>query len=161
VSDYVLRIIPMDQDYIPSAEAQQIAVAQLKEMLPDGEMCRAEAYDQLRFIDQGENGEAVLCPSCGKRFPIDPFTEHDPGVMWWLEVTESAMRGVEQLHTTTPCCRTQVPFTSLRFNWPAGIARFELSIWNTNAPDGLLTAEQLGRIEAILGCRLIQIRAHY
>ena len=72
----------MDQDYIPSAEAQQIAVAQLKEMLPDGEMCRAEAYDQLRFIDQGENGEAVLCPSCGKRFPIDPFTEHDPGVMW-------------------------------------------------------------------------------
>ena len=79
MSDHVLSIIPIDQNYIPRAEAQQIAVALLQEMLPDGEMCQAEAYDQLRFIDQGENCEAVLCPSCGRRFPIDFLTEDDPG----------------------------------------------------------------------------------
>jgi hypothetical protein len=162
VSDDVLSIIPMDQDYIPSAGAQQIAVALLKEMLPEGEMCRAEVYEQLQFIDQGQNCESVLCPSCGKRFPIDPFIEHDPGMVWWYEVTEAtSTRGIEQLQTTMPCCRAQVPFTSLRFDWSAGFARFRLSIWNTNAADGLLTAEQLGRIEAVLGCKLMQIRAHY
>jgi hypothetical protein len=69
MSDHVLSIIPIDQNYIPNAAAQQIAVALLQEMLPDGEMCEAKAYDRLQFIDQGENCEAVLCPSCGKRFP--------------------------------------------------------------------------------------------
>jgi hypothetical protein len=163
VSDDVLSIIPLDQDYIPSAEAQQKAVALLKEMLPDGEMCQVEVYDQLQFIDQGENCYAVFCPSCGQQFPIDPFTEHDPGMVWWYELIEARSAGasIEQLQTKMPCCGARVPFTSLKFDWPAGFAHFRLSIWNTNVADGLLTDEQLARIEALLSCKLTQIRAHY
>ena len=71
------------------AEAQQKAAALLQEMLPDGEMCKAEVYDELHFIDQGNNCEAVLCPSCGRRFAIDFFTENDPGMTWWFEVTDA------------------------------------------------------------------------
>jgi hypothetical protein len=163
MSDHVLSIIPIDQNYIPNAAAQQIAVALLQEMLPDGEMCEAKAYDRLQFIDQGENCEAVLCPSCGKRFPIDFLTEDDPGTTWWYEVTDAISKTspIDQLRTTMPCCGAQLPFTSLKFDWPAGFARFCLSIWNPNVDDGLLTEAQLARIELILGCKLAQIRAHY
>ena len=71
LSDDVLSLIPVDQDYVPSAEARAKAVVLLQELLPDGEMCETKVYDELRFIDQGANCEAVLCPSCGGRLKID------------------------------------------------------------------------------------------
>ena len=60
-----------------------------------------------------------------------------------------------------PCCGAEVPFTSLKFDLPAGFARFSLSIWNANVDDGLLTEVQLATIEQVLGCKLAQIRVHY
>jgi len=163
VSDYVLSLIPIDQEYVPSSAAREKAAALLQEMLPDGEMCEAKVYDQLHFIDQGENCEAVLCPSCGRRFEIDYFTENDPGLTWWLEMSEAIPKdgSIKDLQTTMPCCGAGLPFTSLEFDWPAGFAHFALSIWNTNAADGLLTVEQLGMLDEVLGCKLKQIRAHY
>jgi len=89
-------------------------------------MCEAKAYDRLQFIDQGENCEAVLCPSCGKRFPIDFLTEDDPGTTWRYEVTDAISKTspIDQLRTTMPCCGAQLPFTSLKFDWPAGLHGF-------------------------------------
>jgi hypothetical protein len=161
VSDDVLSIIPTDQNYVPSVEAQQTAVALLREMLPDGEMCKAEVYDQLHFIDQGANCEAVVCSSCGAHLGID--TESDAGVTWWYEMGDaiSASEAITDLRTTMPCCGASVLFTSLQFDWPAGFAHFRLSIWNPNIEGGALNADKLGRLEAILGCKLTQIRAHY
>jgi hypothetical protein len=163
VSDDVLSLIPVDQEYVPSAEAREKAAALLQEMLPDAEMCEAKVYDELHFIDQGQNCEAVLCPSCGRRFAIDYyFTENDPGLTWWLEMSEAIPEdgSIKEVRTSMPCCGASVPFTSLEFDWPAGFAYFELSIWNPNVVDDLLTGEQLGTLEEVLCCKLRQIRAH-
>jgi hypothetical protein len=44
-----------------------------------------------------------------------------------------------------------------QFDWPAGFSHFEFS----NSEVGLLSAGELGRPEAVHGCTLTQIRAHY
>jgi hypothetical protein len=159
MSDDVLKLIPTDPRYVPSEEAQQLAVAALEQLLPDGEMCEAETYDGITFVDQGQNISAVLCPACSKRLD---FHEGDDAVSdWWGTVTETS--DDEELSTLIvqmPCCRASVPFTSLRFDWPAGFATFELSIWNPNVPDNL-SADEVAQLEKILGCSLIQVRAHY
>ena len=110
MSDDVLSIIPTDQDFVPSPEAQQTAVALLQEMLPDGEMCKADVYDHLHFVDQGANCEAVFCSSCGRRLALDPFTENDPGMSWWYEVNDAIPRGgaIEHVRTAIPCCGASV-----------------------------------------------------
>ena len=130
-------------------------------MLPDGEMCKAEVYDELHFIDQGNNCEAVLCPSCGRQFAIDFFTENDPGMTWWFEVTDAISNSgsIREVQTRMPCCGASVPFTSLEFDWPAGFAHFALSIWNPNVADKLLTIEQMSKLENVLGCKLTDTSA--
>jgi hypothetical protein len=142
LSDDVLSLIPVDQDYVPSAEARAKAVVLLQEILPDGEMCEAKVYDELRFIDPGANREAVLCPSCGGRFKIDYFSENDdPGPTWWLGISQAAPEdgSIKDVRTNMPCCGSTVPFAWREFDWPAGFAHFAVSIWNPNVRDGLLT----------------------
>jgi len=130
-------------------------------MLPDGEMCEAKSFDKLQFIDAGANLEAIVCPACGGRFPLDPYTQNDPGAAWWYETQDvMASASIEKVQTTMPCCKATVPFTALEFEWPAGFAHFELSIWNPNIARNLSDAE-MGKLEAILGCKLKQVRAHY
>jgi hypothetical protein len=163
LSETVLKIIPTDQDYVPSPETQQKAIALLREMLPDGEMHEARAYNHLCFIDQGQYCEAVLCSSCGRHLPIDPFTENDQGMLWWYGMTDVIAAGtpVSDFQTTMPCCGARVPLTSLQFHLPAGFARFELIVWNPHAKEGVLNADQLGQLEAVFGRRLTQIQARY
>ena len=43
--------------------------------------------------------------------------------------------------------------------WLAGFAHFALSIWNSNVADGLLTIEQMSKLENVLGCKLTDTSA--
>lgn len=161
MSDDVLKLIPTDPEYVPSEEAQQSAVAALERLLPEGEMCEAETYDRVTFIDQGENLEAVICSGCNARLELYEGAQAEAIGSWWGEVMES----LEELAPGTisvemPCCRKSVQLVSLRFDWPAGFARFELSIWNPSIEQNL-SAEQLTELQQLLGCNLTQVRAHY
>jgi hypothetical protein len=128
MSERVLKIIPTDQDYVPSAEQQAKAIAVLREMVPYGAI-EAKVYEDLDFIDQGQDCEAVLCSSCGNRVAVDPFSGTDFAQDWYGNLAEAiAARttSVRKFKTTMPCCGASVSLTSLKFDMPAGIARFEL-----------------------------------
>jgi hypothetical protein len=157
MSDDLLRIIPTEQNYIPDSELQQRALGLLKTMFPAADEYDATVYDELTFIDQGVNCEAVLCPSCGARIRTD-----DNGGGWWSDLTEEiAHRSVADVRIAMPCCAADIPFSSLRFDWPAGFAHFELCIQNPTHDGGLLTSEELKKLQDVLSCELMQIRAHY
>lgn len=53
-----------------------------------------------------------------------------------------------------------INLTILKFDWPAGFARFELSIWNPGV-DGPLSLDIIQKLEDHLKCKLIEIWAHY
>jgi hypothetical protein len=160
MSDDVLKIIPKNPDFVPPAGTHEAAVRELQR-LTEGETCEAEVYETIAFIDPGENLEAVVCPKCGQKTQFDYFTDDDPGCTWWYELAERLEETPpSELHSTMPCCGNTVKMIDLTFDWPAGFARFELSIWNPDRATNL-DAQQLARLESILGCELRQVRAHY
>ena len=138
-------------------------------MVPFGEI-EAKVFGDLEFIDQGQHCEAVLCSSCGNRVAVDPFSGTELAQDWYGNLVEAiAARAtpVREFKTTMPCCGASVSLTSLQFDMPAGIARFELCATDpeieTDKRGGTttLTAEQLNKLEAVLGCKLTQIEASY
>ena len=169
MSERVLKIIPTDQDYVPSAEQQAKAVVVLREMVPYGEF-ETRVYEDLEFIDQGQYCEFVVCPSCGNRVAVTPFGGTDLAQGWYRALIDAIVdraTPVRQFQTTMPCCGASVALTSLQFDMPAGIARFELCAVDpyieSDVKGGvtILSAEQLNKLEAALGCKLKQIEARY
>jgi uncharacterized protein YbaR (Trm112 family) len=158
MSDDYIKLIPTDPSYVPPKPLQKEAIRLLEQMLPEGEECEAEVYERLTFIGQGENLSIIVCPSCHKNLQ---FTDDETIQEWWHSVDgEEQDQGVEGLMTTMPCCQKRVLFTDLTFDWPAGFAKFELSAMNPNISHDL-PPEQVAQREAVLKCKLKQIRAHY
>src|SRR5262245_27222130 len=160
MSTSVLKIIPTDQDYVPSAEQQANAVAVFREMAPYGEI-EARVHEDLEFIDAGEYCGYVFCPSCANRVAINPFEGTDLAQEWYYNLVEAitARTPLRQIQTTMPCCGASVALTSLQFDMPAGFARFELCATDPDIESSTLGAEQLNKLEVALGCRLTQIEA--
>ncbi|WP_369941723.1 hypothetical protein [Xanthomonas medicagonis] len=161
MSDDVLRIVPASSTHIPPVETHEPAVRMLEKLLPDGEMCEADVYENVEFIDCGENLEAIICPACGTRTKLHIFSETDAGTLLWDEIA-TALEDVPaaKLEVQMPCCGTTMLFTALGFDWPTAFARFELSIYNPNTSENLPPG-QVALLENILGCELKQVRAHY
>jgi hypothetical protein len=152
MSDDYLKIIPVDVHHVPPGDRHAKAVEYLEHLFPEGEDCAVEVYDAVQFIDQGQILEAVICPACDTRLEIEE---------WWYDLGERMeQEPAETIVTTLPCCSASVRLLDLEFDWPAGFARFELSIRNPNVAENL-PASKLAELEAILGCRLRQVRAHY
>jgi uncharacterized protein YbaR (Trm112 family) len=161
MSDDYLKIIPASPDHVPPKRTHKQAMTLLESFFPEGEEFQAEIYDTIEFIDQGENIEAVICPTCKNRLEMHHFTEGDPIVAWWYDLAES-MEDIDVTSVTTkmPCCGQVARLMDIEFDWPAGFARFELNVMNPNVSDNL-TQTQLQELEEILGCPLKQVRVHY
>lgn len=159
-SDY-LKLVPADPHYVPDEAAQEEAVAALETLLPEGSECEAQDFGHVAFIDQGENVEAIICPVCSKRLALYDNPDAPTIQEWWHGIMDQVKDGsTEGITIAMPCCSRSVPLTTLRFDWPAAFARFELSILDPGIGENL-SKEQLAQFEKILGCELIQVRAHY
>ena len=159
--DTVAKIFPADREFVPTDQHKEEALSLFIHQFADGETHEAKTFEHLEFIDQGENMESVTCPACHVRTVLNFFNGDDPGIIWWYQVTELlAEKPVDQVQTTLPCCRTAVPFTSLEFDWPAGFARFQLSVWNPTS-EGDVPAEKLEKLSQVVGAPLKAIWAHY
>lgn len=159
-SDY-LKLVPIDPNFVPDKVAQDRAVAALEALLPEGSECEAQDFGHVAFVDQGENLEAIMCPACSKRLQLYDTSDAESNQEWWYGVVDEIEDGsAEAISVTMPCCTRSVPLTALRFDWPAAFARFELSILDPGIGENL-SREQLAQFEKILGCALVQVRAHY
>jgi hypothetical protein len=158
-SDY-LKLVPADPNFVPDKGAQERAISALEALLPEGSECEAQDFGHVAFIDQGENLEAIICPACSKRLQLYDSPDAESNQDWWYGVMEKLEDGSTDLSVMMPCCSRSVPLHTLRFDWPAAFARFELSILDPGIGENL-SREQLSQFEKILGCELIQVRAHY
>lgn len=159
-SDY-LKLVPADPHYVPDQAAQEKAIAALEALLPEGSECEAQDFGHVAFIDQGENIEAIICPVCSNRLALYDSPDAPTIQEWWYSIMDQVEDGsADGITVALPCCSHSVPLTTLRFDWPAAFARFELSILDPGIGENL-SKEQLAQFEKILGCELIQVRAHY
>lgn len=159
-ADY-LRLVPNKPNFVPDKAAQTKAVGALQSLLPAGSDCEARDHGHVVFIDQGENLETVICPVCSQRLRLydDPSASTNLG--WWYDTMDRIDdEKAENIVTKMPCCGRSAPLTSLQFDWPAAFARFELSILDPGIGENL-SRNELAQFEKMLGCELIQVRAHY
>jgi hypothetical protein len=149
MSDSILYLIPELPPLVPEKDAQQRAVSALRALLPRAGRVEAVTHDKIEFINPMENFEAAFCPHCGLN-----ITEN------WRDWMDKAYQHshFEDLRLVMPCCSRQSDLNSLRYEWPAGFARFELTAHNPDC--GWLTASDQAAIEKVLGCKLRQVLAH-
>jgi DNA-directed RNA polymerase subunit N (RpoN/RPB10) len=119
----VLRIIPTDPFWLPSAAAFAAIGSALSR------------HPSIAYIDPGVPFVAIGCPACGAA-----LTEG-----WWRERMEagydSERDAYEVLTVEPPCCERLVSLNDLAYDPPAGFAR----AWVVAGPD------ELARVAATLG----------
>jgi len=160
MSSSVLKFIPLNEQFIPDLVRQKKA----KSILEKKYSCEVEVknHDELEFIDQGENLEAVICPECRTRNEIDYFKEEDPILSWWQKVEDKIPNQIDKL--TMPCCSKTINSKALLFDWPAGFAKFSICLWEpdfSKLAEGKIKPRHFKKLQSILKSKLIQIEAHY
>ena len=142
MSDFVLRIHPANANHVPAGAEIDAGLGALRQWLPAAERIRARTFDTVRFIDAGGNWDGVSCSACG-----------EDAEAWWSDAMSVAHSGgFSSLRLSAPCCGATVSLDSLHYGWPVGFARFEYEIHNPGVAE--LGPGDLGRLEAMLGCRL-------
>jgi hypothetical protein len=150
MSDDYLRLIPTDPDRRPEAEAAERAAAVLAGLFPGADGVEAELYDEVTFVDPGENFERVSCPACQVELDME----------WWSEAMgQAGDAGFTDLAVTAPCCGTATSLNDLVYDWPAGFARAALSVLNPGR--GWLDETELNQVADAMGHPLRQVMAHY
>ncbi|MDD5760080.1 MAG: hypothetical protein PHI06_13475 [Desulfobulbaceae bacterium] len=149
MSDNILKLIPSSPTYVPGESAINKAVDLIQVFLPLAEDISIEISEFPRFIDQGSNWERVTCPNCNAVIDID----------WWQQAMDKAFKnGFKNLVVEVPCCNLEVSLNDLRYEWPAGFAKFSIEIRN---PQIELSELKLKELEHILGSSIKKIWAHY
>jgi hypothetical protein len=153
VSENYLRVIPSDPWWQPAPEAAGAAAHLVEELLTSGggtvDEVGVDHYDRETIIDAGVNTSSMVCSAC--RFVSDES--------FLMDFIERHPDGLDRLDVWVPCCGAVVPITSLRFDWPIGFARFEVSARGSS--QSWLTVEQLQQVEKVLGHPVYQVLAHY
>lgn len=162
MSDNYLKIIPVQKDFIPEKSTHQAAISFLEGLTPDGDEVQIEIYKELTFIDQGQNLEEIICPSCQNSFKQDIYSEEEIDCEKIFEkINEQAENGeLDSGIIEMSCCGNIVNTTDLIFEWPAGFAKFELSALNPEL-ERPISESDITMLSNILGCKLLQIWAHY
>jgi hypothetical protein len=150
VSDYYIKLIPTGPIYVPDAEARRRAEAQLAAFLPETPSVpmrvSSRVTAEVAFVDPGGNFERVRCPQCGAELDL----------AWWGAAMDAAFETrFRALSVTLPCCGATRSLNDLRYEFPAGFARFVLQAENPNSFG--LGAEQVQAIEHIVRSPLRQI----
>ncbi|HEY7294155.1 MAG TPA: hypothetical protein VH916_03895 [Dehalococcoidia bacterium] len=146
-------VIPTDPAWVPAREAASAALERFRELVPlrarSAAAIQAQTLEEIQFVDPGGNWEHVRCPFCS--------TGIDAG--WWGERMEAAYATkFTQLGAVTPCCEKLTSLNDLRYDWPAGLARFILSAEDPER--GWLTAEELNAVATALGHPVRQTLRH-
>jgi len=149
MSDDFLRLIPSSPFYIPDEKAINKALKVIRDDFSLAESINAEAYESPRFIDQGSNWVRVFCSNCNLEIDID----------WWQSAMDQAYESdFRILNMKVPCCGVEMSLNDLRYDLPAGFAKFKIEIRN---PGKDITESCCKQLESILGIPIRIIWAHY
>ena len=148
MSDTILRIIPTNPTFIPTALNQHEANVILIACFPDKQI-EFTTTEDVKFIDQGENFEKVSCNLCKREIGTEA---------WQLAMDSAFEHRFEDLTFISPCCHSRVSLNDLEYEWPAGFAKFLIAV---NNPNDEITQNDLHQLEEVLGSSLRIIWAHY
>lgn len=121
MADLVVTVIPPDPGKVPSDAERALALALLRQRVPQAAGIREALTPEPRFVDAGENFHDVFCPACGRHVELDD---------WQEAMTRAQSASYERLDASFPCCRATVSLNDLRYDWPQGFAKWGLELRN-------------------------------
>lgn len=149
MSDNILKLIPASPSYMPKEDSKQKAIGAVEICFPLAGRVSFKQSGTPHFVDPGANLERIICPNCS--LVIDE--------MWWKEAMDKAYQDkYTDLNVFVPCCRSKASLNELKYEWPAGFAKFSIEILN---PTRDISDEELQDIETILETKLRKIWGHY
>ncbi|GAA2501037.1 hypothetical protein [Winogradskya humida] len=158
MSELLIRVIPTDPEWQPTAEAAAAAAEYVAGLFagPGDHVESVEPvfYDRIAVIDGGEYMEEVFCPRCGASIGVDWFWD-------LLQDRTGDDPTLDDLAVTVPCCGAALTLPDLRFEAPIGFARFEVSVRNWARAPWELSDNELTTTAAVLGHPVLQVHAHY
>lgn len=154
MSDFLVRVFPSDPTWQPLPEAARAAADLVGTILTaDGNTVddlEVDVYERFTVIDAGENTDSMTCSACGVVSDasfLDRLLEEHP-------------HGLDSLDVRVPCCGSTMPLTAATFDWPIGVARFEICVRNATRDGQGLAPDELRRVGETLGHEVRQVLAH-
>jgi hypothetical protein len=149
MSDFVLRIVPTDPEFLPKPGALLAAAQLLRTFFPLADRVRPWVYDSIGFVDPGVHWNGVRCSECGSDVSA-----------WWAEAKAEAIAGGQRkLDVLAPCCGKPVNLNTLTYGWPVAFARCMVEA--VNPQEHLLSFYEMNQLEDTLGTPLKQVQARY
>ena len=149
MSDSILKLIPSSHTYVPKEYSKQRAMASFDVLFPLADSIHFKQSDNPEFVDPGANLERINCPNCNS--VIDET--------WWKEAMDEAYKNkFMDLSIVVPCCNSKTSLNELKYEWPAGFAKFSIEIL---IPIRDISDEELQHIETVLKTKLRKIWGHY
>jgi hypothetical protein len=159
VSETWLRLVPRNEEYIPSPEAQVSAAkyffqqccscddiesleSEVFDLTSNDDEFSITTYEILTFFDAGTNGGA-FCPSCNESVDIDFLME-------WEVEDEDDVVGYKFEPKKLPCCNKEFTLRDLNYDFDQGFGYFCLE----GLLNATLSAKEIAEFEKILGCPL-------
>lgn len=120
MSDYYIKIIPVDSDRRVSVQVADKVVEYLKSCIIAYSI-EVNIQETPAFVDCGGYLESIICPFCGESL----FTD------WWTKAMNKAYENnFTKLDIKTPCCGKDTSLNELQYDFPCGFACFEIDIMN-------------------------------
>ncbi len=136
MSDSVYKIIPENPNGDIRDKADK-AIAYLKRKTKPESIAFTD-HGEISFIDCGENLSSVSCPLCNAELSLD----------WWGEAMNAAFEnGFSELSCTLPCCNQKSALTDLKYDFPCGFAKNEITVID---PKKTPNDKMIAKIESIL-----------
>jgi hypothetical protein len=142
MSDNQTIFIPVEPSYVPDDNTVQ----RIKELAS----AVLKIFDQVQFVDCGENLEQITCPFC--RADLSD---------WWSEAMNTAYSpesGFSNLSVSLPCCGRKSSLNELDYNWPIGFGRTSLTFDDNELP--FQQEELLTRLQHLSGITWRVVRRH-
>lgn len=120
MSDYIVKIIPIDPYFRITDKQAQRALQFLKQNIK-ADLVKLHIQESPAFVDCGSNLESISCPICNK--PLD--------FGWWSVTMDKASKiNFMDLSIKLPCCNKDSTLNDLLYYFPCGFSTVEYDIVN-------------------------------
>lgn len=151
MSDDYIIIIPEMPEYLPDPEIQSKCLSYFHSIVPDSTEISNITSNFIQFVNCGENFEYIKCPSCNKTLDVE---------IWqcWMSM-DYAEKGFNLNFHKMFCCGIKHTLHELKYQWPQGFAKYQLSALNSNI--GQISNIQRRTFEKLLACPVRIIYRRY
>lgn len=120
MSDYIVKIIPIDPYFRITDKQAQRALQFLKQNIK-ADLVKLRIQESPAFVDCGSNLESISCPICNKPLDFD----------WWSVTMDKASKiNFMDLSIKLPCCNKDSTLNDLLYYFPCGFSTVEYDIVN-------------------------------